>query len=633
MSETGSNVSRSGSRPGNPRPGVGAAPVGSGVAGAPRLGVVLPGLMLAMMLAMLDNMIISPALPRILGELGGVSHLSWVVTAYVLGTTVSTPIWGKLGDLYGRKHVFLTSIGIFLAGSALCGLAGTDAFGGVGQGMHELIAFRALQGLGAGGLVVSVMAVIGDLVPPRERGRYQGQMAGIMAVAMVAGPLIGGFITDHLSWRWAFYINLPLGGVVLVLLAATLRLPKYRAEHRIDWVGAALLSVGVTALVLITTWGGNEYAWLSTQIIGLAVLAVVALATFVWVERRVPEPILPLKVLANRNFALISAVGFLLGFAMFGALSFLPLYQQTVQGASATNSGVLLLPIMAGAMVVSIVVGRLITRTGRYRIFPIAGGVVMTVAMFLLSRLGLETSKVTASAYMVLLGVGMGFLMQTTMLIAQNSVEQRDMGVASSTATFFRSIGGSFGVALFGAVFANRLHDGLTERLGAKVAAGVDAAGGNFDPAALGKLPPVLRDGFLASIADATSGVFWWSLAFAAVIPVLAWFVVEVPLRGSAPVSGATGSDTPAGPRPTGGPLIDQASTGPAPTGQAGPTLAGQAPTGLASTGPAPTDQASAGRAPAAAISGRPAGRTANSAPAAGGTAGAETALADAPSH
>lgn len=502
---------------------------------APNLRVVLPGLMLAMMLAMLDNMIISPALPRIVGELGGVSHLSWVVTAYVLGVTVSTPIWGKLGDLYGRKTVFLSSIGLFLVGSALSGLAGTDLLGGVRDGMTELIAFRAVQGLGAGGLMVGVMAIIGDLVPPRERGRYQGQMAAVMALAMIAGPLVGGLITDHLSWRWAFYINIPLGGVALLLLAATLHLPRYRTEHRIDWVGAALLSIGVTALVLITTWGGNEYAWASPQILGLAGLAAVTLSAFVWVQRRVPEPILPLSILANRNFALISAVGFLVGFAMFGSISFLPLYQQTVQGASATNSGLLLLPIMGGAMVVSIVVGRLITKTGRYRAFPIIGGVVMFVAMVLLAQLDLATTKTVASAYMVVLGVGLGFLMQTTMLIAQNSVEQRDMGVASSTATFFRSIGGSFGVALFGAVFANRLEDGLTERVGPEAAARLDSAGGNFDPASLADLPAQVRDGFLASIANATSAVFWWSVAFALAVPVLAWFIREVPLRGGPP--------------------------------------------------------------------------------------------------
>ncbi|HYN93085.1 MAG TPA: MDR family MFS transporter, partial [Pilimelia sp.] len=471
-----------------------------------------------MLLAMLDHMIISPALPRILGELGGVSRLSWVVTAYVLGTTVSTPIWGKLGDLYGRKTVFLTSVVVFLVGSALAGLAGSEALGGPADGMAQLIAFRAVQGLGAGGLMVGVVAIIGDLVPPRERGRYQGQLAGVMALAVVAGPLAGGLITDHLSWRWAFYVNLPLGGAALLLLAVTLRLPRYRTEHRVDWVGAGLLSIGVTALVLITTWGGHEYAWASPQVVGLAALAAAALAAFGWVERRVREPILPLTILANRNFALMSAVGFLIGFAMFGSLSFLPLYQQTVQGASATNSGLLLLPIMGTALVVSVVVGRLITRTGRYRVFPIVGGGLLTVAMVLLAQLGPSTGKATASVYLAVLGFGLGCLMQMPMLVAQNSVDQRDLGVASSTATFFRSIGGSFGVALFGAAFASRLRDGVADRFGDRAAAGIDAAGGALDPSMLGALPAAARDGFVQAIADATAGIFWWSVPFAAAV-------------------------------------------------------------------------------------------------------------------
>ncbi len=390
----------------------------------PNVRVVLFGLMTAMMLAMLDNMIVSTALPRIVGEFGGLNHFTWVVTAYVLGTTVSTPIWGKLGDLYGRKTVFLTAVVVFLVGSALCGMSGSAFLGGPDDGMGQLIAFRAVQGLGAGGLMVGVMAIIGDLVPPRERGRYQGMIAGIMAIAMVAGPLVGGFITDHLSWRWAFYVNLPLGGVALVLLIATMHLPRYRTEHRIDWLGAGLLSVGITAIVLITTWGGNEYAWLSPQILGLIGLAVAALLVFGFVERRAAEPILPLGLFTNRNFALISVIGFLLGFAMFGAMNFLPLYQQTVQGASATNSGLLLLPLMFGMLVVSLVVGRAITRTGRYRIYPVVGGVVMAVGLALLSLLDVHTSKATSSLYMIVLGVGMGFLMQTSMLIAQNSVEQ-----------------------------------------------------------------------------------------------------------------------------------------------------------------------------------------------------------------
>jgi EmrB/QacA subfamily drug resistance transporter len=494
--------------------------------------VVLPGLMLAMMLAMLDNFIVGTAMPRIVGELGGLSHLSWVVTAYVLGTTVSTPIWGKIGDLFGRKLIFLTSIMIFLAGSALCGAAGSSLLGGTGQGMNELIVFRALQGLGAGGLIVNVMAIIGDLVPPRERGRYQGIMAAVMSLAMIAGPLAGGFITDHLSWRWAFYVNLPLGGIALIVLITTLHLPPRRSEHRIDWLGAGALTVGITSLVLITTWGGSQYAWGSAQIIGLAALAAVALTLFVLIERRAAEPILPLQLFANRNFSLISGVGFLLGFAMFGAINFMPLYQQTVQGASATNSGLLLLPMMGSAMVVSLLVGQAITRTGRYRAYPIVGGVVLTVAMVLLSRLDAHTTKTQSGLFIAVLGLGMGFLMQTTMLITQNSVGPKDLGVASSAATFFRSIGGSFGVSLFGSIFNHRLAAEVTTRLGS---AGhrLTSGGAPVDPAALRRLPAPIRTGFLDSLAVAISNVFEWAILFAVLIPLLAAFVEHIPLRGS----------------------------------------------------------------------------------------------------
>jgi EmrB/QacA subfamily drug resistance transporter len=497
--------------------------------------VVLPGLMLAMMLAMLDNMIVGTAMPRIVAELNGLEYFTWVTTAYVLGTTVSTPIWGKLGDLYGRKNIFLGSIVLFLLGSALCGMAGSALFGGTADGMTELIAFRALQGLGAGGLMVNVMAIIGDLVPPRERGQYQGIMAAMMSLAMIAGPLVGGFITDHLNWRWAFYVNLPLGGVALLWLIAKLHLPKKRTEHRIDWFGAAVLTVGITALVLITSWGGQAhgYAWGSWQIIGLAVLAVVALALFIPIERRAAEPIMPLHVFKNRNFSLVSIVGFLLGFAMFGAISFMPLFQQTVQGASATNSGLLLLPMMGAMMVVSLFVGRAITKTGKYKVYPVIGGVVMAVGMWLLSLQDVNTTTLQTGIFIAVLGLGMGFLMQTTMLIAQNSVEQRDLGVASSASTFFRSIGGSFGISLFGAIFNNHLTASLTEKIGPQAAAAVTASGGQMNTAALGQLPPQIKAGFLESLAGSISSVFGWAVLFAVLVPVVAFFIKEIPLRGS----------------------------------------------------------------------------------------------------
>ncbi|GII78833.1 MFS transporter [Sphaerisporangium rufum] len=505
---------------------------------------VLPGLMLAMILAMLDNMIVGTAMPRIVGELGGLSHLSWVVTAYVLGTTVSTPIWGKIGDLYGRKTIFLASIGIFMVGSVLCGMAGSDLFGGPADGMSELIGFRALQGLGAGGLMVNAMAIIGDLVPPRERGRYQGIMAAMMSLAMVAGPLVGGFITDHLDWRWAFYVNLPIGAVAFVWLLVRLRLPKYRTEHRIDWWGAGLLAVGITALVLITTWGGTEYDWGSWQILALAAVAVVTLAIFIPVQRRVPEPIMPLHVFADRNFTLISLIGFLLGFAMFGVINFLPLFQQTVQGQSATNSGLLLLPMMAAMMVVSLFVGQAITKTGKYKIYPVAGGAVMVVGMWLLSLQDVHTGPLQTGLFIAVLGLGMGGLMQTTMLIAQNSVEQKDLGVASSASMFFRSIGGSFGVSIFGAVFNHHLVDELTAKLGPQGARLAEGGGGRLDPAALAGLPAPVRTGLLEALATSISGIFVWAIAFAVAVPVLAAFIKEIPLRGATAPGGPAGPDS-----------------------------------------------------------------------------------------
>lgn len=487
--------------------------------------LVMVGLVVTMLLAMLDNLIVGTAMPTIVGDLGGSEHRAWVVTAYTLATAASTPIWGKLGDMYGRKGSFLTSIVIFLVGSALSGLS---------QNMTELIGFRAVQGLGAGGLMVGVMSIMGALVPPRDRGKYQGMFAAVMALATVGGPLVGGFITDHLSWHWTFYINLPLGVVALAVVIVTLKLPKVRSTARIDYLGAILLTVGITSLVLLTTWGGQEYAWGSKEILGLGALAVASLIAFCYVEQRVEEPMLPLALFRNLNFTLVSIIGFIVGFVMFGSTFFLPFYQQIVQGASATNSGLLLMPLMFGMLVVSLVVGQAVTKTGKYRIYPIIGTVVMTVGLILLSTMGVGTSSFTSACWMVVLGAGMGFLMQITMLVAQNSVELKDMGVASSTATLFRTIGGSFGVALFGALFNNRVTDTMKEKLGEQATAGGGVQDpGQMSPADLRKLPEPVQDAFHHAVSNGIDTVFVWGAGIAVIAIAAALFLREVPLRGT----------------------------------------------------------------------------------------------------
>jgi EmrB/QacA subfamily drug resistance transporter len=513
-------------------PGEAAAPAGPPAeAAGPRqrsVRVVMVGLMIAMLLAMLDNMIVGTAMPTIVGELGGLEHLSWVVTAYTLATAASTPIWGKLGDMYGRKGIFLTSIALFLAGSALSGMS---------QTMGQLISFRAIQGLGAGGLMVGVMAIIGELVSPRDRGKYQGLIAGVMAIAMIGGPLVGGSITDNWGWRWSFYINLPIGAVALTMITIVLHLPKKRTESRIDYLGAALLTVSITSLVLLTTWGGTQYAWGSAQIIALLVVGVVTLVAFLYAETRAAEPVLPLRIFRSANFSLISAIGFLVGFTMFGAMTFLPLYQQTVQGASATNSGLLLLPMLLAMMVVSLIAGRVTTSTGRYKVFPIVGGGLITAGLFLLSTMDVHTSRTTSGVYMAVLGAGMGFIMQITMLVAQNSVELRDIGVGSSSATLFRTIGGSFGVSLFGALFSHQVQHGMAAAPAAEGPGGKTSAA-QLDPATIAKLPAAVKDAYFHAVASGTHAVFLWGAVVSVAGFLAAWFLIETPLRGSGPKGG-----------------------------------------------------------------------------------------------
>jgi EmrB/QacA subfamily drug resistance transporter len=496
--------------------------------------------MLGMFLAALDQTIVSTALPTIVGDLGGLNHLSWVVTSYLLASTVSTPLYGKLGDMLGRKPMFLAAILIFLAGSMLAGLS---------QSMGELIGFRAVQGIGAGGLMVGAQAIIADIVPPRERGRYMGLIGSVFAVASVAGPLLGGFLVDNLSWRWVFYVNLPVGALAVLIVVTRLHLHTPTVRHVIDWLGAALLSAGVASLILVATWGGSQYAWGSSTIVGLAVIGVALLATFVWWETRAAEPILPLGLFRSRVFAVSNAMGFTIGMAMFGAIVFIPLYLQLVYGASPTSSGLRLLPLMGGLLVAAIASGRIITRIGRYKVFPIVGTIVLVVGMFLLSRLGVGTAPWLASVYMLVVGVGIGLVMQVLVLVVQNDVAPRDIGVATSTATFFRSVGGSFGVAIFGAIFATRLADQLAQlprSVTARLGGGV-----HLQPEQAKHLPPLVHADFLNAFAHALHGVFLFGVTLAVIPAVLAWFLKEVPLRTSLePLAELGSEEAPAGATP-----------------------------------------------------------------------------------
>jgi EmrB/QacA subfamily drug resistance transporter len=486
--------------------------------------LAMAGLMLGMLLAMLDSLIVSTALPTIVGDLGGLAHLSWVVTGYALAAAASTPIWGKLGDLYGRRGMYMGSIVVFLAGSALAGLS---------QNMNELIGFRALQGLGAGGLMVGAMAIIGDLIPPRDRGRYQAMIGAMMPIAFVGGPLIGGLLTDHLSWRWVFYINIPLGVAALLVTGLFMKLPRQRIDARIDYIGAILLAVGVVALTLAASWGGSQYPWSSWQIITLFVVAAVFLVAFVYAETKVAEPILPPRLFRNRNFTLAQVLSFLVGAGMFGAVNFLPQYMQNVRGASATASGLLLLPLMFGMLVVMLATGQITSRTGRYREFPIIGGAVMVVGMLVLLLLGVNTTTVMASALTAVLGIGMGFVMQNTMLITQNSVPLRDMGAASGSVTLFRTVGGSLGVALLGSIYVSKLTDTLTAQAG-PAGAKLVSGGGALPPSAVLRLVTPLREAFQSGVVSGLHGVLIGGAVMAALGFVVAWFIRAETLRGGA---------------------------------------------------------------------------------------------------
>ncbi|MYU21351.1 MDR family MFS transporter [Streptomyces sp. SID8352] len=496
--------------------------------------VSIGALLLGMLLAALDQTIVSTALPTIVSDLGGLDHLSWVVTAYLLAATAATPLWGKLGDQYGRKRLFQTAIVIFLVGSALCGIA---------RSMPELIAFRALQGLGGGGLMVLSMAIVGDLVPPRERGRYQGLFGAVFGATSVLGPLLGGVFTEHLSWRWVFYVNLPVGVVALAVIAAVLHIPRHATRHVIDYLGTLLIASVATCLVLVASLGGTTWGWGSPQIIGLAVLGAVLAAVFVAVERRAAEPVLPLKLFRVRTFTLAAVISFVVGFAMFGAMTYLPTFLQVVRGVSPTVSGVYMLPMVFGVLLASTASGQIVSRTGRWKVFPVTGTAVTTLGLLLLHRLDEHSSTALMSAYFFVFGVGLGLVMQVLVLIVQNAVPYEDLGVATSGATFFRSIGASFGVAVFGTIFANQLAGRLGDVLrGARLPPGVSADSLKSDPRGLSALPPALRPDALHAYASSITDVFLYAAPVALLGFVLAWFLKEDRLRGS--VTAPDGAET-----------------------------------------------------------------------------------------
>ena len=516
--------------------------------------VVMGGLMVGMFLAALDQSIVGTALPRITSELGGLDKLSWVVTAYLLTATSSTPLWGKISDLYGRRLLFQVAIATFLLGSLLAGFS---------QNIEQLIAFRAVQGLGGGGLMALAMATIGDVIPPRERGRYQGYFAAVFGTSSVLGPVLGGWFADGPGWEWIFFINVPIGLVALVITSAALKIPHVRREHSIDYLGAAVVVASVSSFLLYTAWAGPDLGWGSSTALTLLAAGVVLAITFVRVELRAAEPIIPMRLFGNSIFSVANLFGFMIGVAMFGAMIFLPVYLQVVDGMSPTRSGLAMLPMVVGIFTTSIGAGQLMSRTGRYKVFPIVGAGVVTVALLMMSRLGADTPYWYAALAMYVLGFGLGCTMQVLVVVVQNSVARTDMGVATASVAFFRQMGGSFGTALFGAILTSRLAVHLTDRLADAPAGAASAGVGNAetianDVQAIKALPDPLRELVTGAFSDALSDMFLTAVPLVLLATVVAFFLKEVPLGTRQPAESAQ-TPQPAGPAPEDAPAGRQA--------------------------------------------------------------------------
>ena len=485
--------------------------------------IIMIGLMSGMLLSALDGSIVGTALPRIVSDLGGLNHLTWVVTAYLLASTAVTPLWGKISDLYGRRLIFQTTIIVFLIGSALCGLA---------TSMPQLIAFRAIQGIGGGGLMAIAFAVMGDVIPARERGRYSGYMSAVFGTSSVAGPLIGGWLTDAISWRWIFYINLPIGIAALVVTSMALRMPVVKRNPKIDYLGASVIVAATTSLLLYLNWAGEHFGWSDPSALAFVAAFVLLSIAFVFIELRAEEPIIPMHLFKNKIFTVGNIFGFLIGTALFGGAIFLPLYLQTVHGMSPTESGLAMLPMMLGMFSMSILSGQLLVRTGRYKIYPIIGSAILGVAFFLLSTIQVDTPYWNVALFAFTFGTGLGLSMMTIVTPIQNAVDLRDMGVATSATPFGRSLGGAIGAALFGAIMTNRLAVYLTDELGALAGGGTSGGEVNMnDVQAIQALPEPIKTEVLTAYTHAISDIYLYALPLIVVAFVVVLFLKEIPLR------------------------------------------------------------------------------------------------------